>query len=50
MRMIDYLIAHTLAVIDKLETEDDSFSICCDPITGSEWADNLILLLDTATD
>jgi len=49
MEMVDFLIACTLNVIDKLETESDSFGICCDPITGTEWADNLIHLLDTAT-
>jgi hypothetical protein len=49
MEMVDFLIACTLNVIDKLETESDSFGICCDPITGTEWADNLIHLLDRAT-
>jgi len=49
MEMLDFLIAHTLDVIDKLETESDGFGICCDPISGTEWADHLIQLLDTAT-
>jgi hypothetical protein len=45
---IDMLIYQTLKVIDGLASESDSFSICCDPITGTEWADSLIDLLDAA--